>query len=243
MKKILGNTSFDLDPGAEMKTAIYTILRSARFQVVALHDCIARQERRTCKYKEVANVCKAGTKWWMTLSKILGEKAAKYGVKCCTISLRLDVWARNVTGVLPCFSERNTAHVRWSAEGRSAQVIVAILGNLLCQMLTLLSLFAYGLVFGIEPMHNTRWVSWTYKSYGDFECLGLQLCYHWLVWLPCYLWISGCPPYFAISEYPVIGACCPLVLRASLALPAPFHTYIFSTVNFALTSNIHWKTV
>ena len=79
----------------------------------------------------------------MTLSKILGEKAAKYGVKCCTISLRLDVWARNVTGVLPCLSERNTAHVRWSAEERAAQVIVAILGNLLCQMLTLLSLFAY----------------------------------------------------------------------------------------------------
>ena len=134
----------------------------------------------------------------MTLSKILGEKAAKYGVKCCTISLRLDVWARNVTGVLPCFSEHNTAHVRWSAEERAAKVIVAILGNLLCQMLTLLSLFAYGLVFGIEPMHNTqvitRWVSWTYRSYGHSECLGLQLCYHWLVWLPCYLWISGYPP-------------------------------------------------
>ena len=98
----------------------------------------------------------------MTLSKILGEKAAKYGVKCCTISLRLDVSARNVTGVLPCFSERNTANVRWSAEEQATQVIVAILGNLLCQMLTLLSLFAYGLVFGIEPMHNTRRVSWTY---------------------------------------------------------------------------------
>ena len=59
----------------------------------------------------------------MTLSKILGEKAAKYGVKCCTISLRLDVWARNVTGVLPCLSEHNTAHVRWSVEERVAQVI------------------------------------------------------------------------------------------------------------------------
>ena len=92
----------------------------------------------------------------MTLSKILGEKAAKYGVKCCTISLRLVVWARNVTGVLPCLSGHNTAHVRWSAEEQAAQVIVAILGNLLCQMLTLLSLFAYGLVFGIEPMHNTQ---------------------------------------------------------------------------------------
>ena len=83
-------------------------------------------------------------------------------------------------------------------EERAAQVIVAILGNLLCQMLTLLSLFAYGLVFGIERMHNTqvitRWVSWTYRSYGHSECLGLQLCYHWLVWLPCYLWISGYPP-------------------------------------------------
>ena len=161
----------------------------------------------------------------MTLSKILGEKAAKYGVKCCTISLRLDVWARNVTGVLPCFSERNTAHVRWCA----AQVIVAILGNLLCQMLTLLSLFAYGLVFGIEPMHNTqvitRWVSWTYRSYGHSECLGLQLCYHWLVWLPCYLWKVDTHLYFAISEYPVIGACCPLVLRASLALPAPWISF------------------
>ena len=62
----------------------------------------------------------------MTLSKILGEKAAKYGVKCCTISLRLDVWAQNVTGVLPCLSERNTAHVRWSAEELAAQIIVAI---------------------------------------------------------------------------------------------------------------------
>ena len=166
----------------------------------------------------------------MTLSKILGEKAAKYGVKCCTISLRLDVWARNVTGVLPCLSERNTAHVRWSAEERAAQVIVAILGNLLCQMLTLLSLFAYGLVFGIEPMHNTqvitRWVSWTYKSYGDFECLGLQLCYHWLVWLPCYLWISGYPPLLCYLWIPVIGSCCPLVLRASLA---PHH---FTWISF-----------
>ena len=33
-EEILRNTSIDLDPGAEMKIAISTILRSARFRVV-----------------------------------------------------------------------------------------------------------------------------------------------------------------------------------------------------------------
>ena len=101
----------------------------------------------------------------MTLSKILGEKAAKYGVKCCTISLRLDVWARNVTGVLPCFSERNTANVRWSAEEQATQVIVAILGNLLCQMHT---------VEFVCLWINSIWDRADAKYTGDIpdECLG-----------------------------------------------------------------------
>ena len=46
MKKILRNTTIDLglDSGAEMKTAIYTILRSARFQVVAWNDCFTSRK-------------------------------------------------------------------------------------------------------------------------------------------------------------------------------------------------------